>query len=117
MKKIINLLFLLTFVACEFRPPSYQIQDYPINETRCNYPVTEIHNYNHSNTSTITECYYTSADNLKEELIFDGYSTELIGRITYEYKYSYYLKTIYDYLNGNQDEHYVVQQLLINKEL
>jgi hypothetical protein len=117
VKKILfKLTVLLPFLAaCEFRPPSYEFGDYPLEHTRCYYPIAEVHNYN-SPSSTITECYYTSSQTVKEELIFDATSTEMIGMITYQYKHTYYLKTVYDYVNGLQDSHYVTGIYYINTE-
>lgn len=114
--KIFNFIILSLLTACEFRPPSYEFQDYPLNESHCFFPVAEVHNYDLNNNSTITECYYTSSKKIKEEIIFDAYSTEIIGMITYEYKYTYYLKTIYDYVNGSQDSHYITSTHYISTE-
>lgn len=115
-KTLFKLTVLSTFLlACEFRPPSYEFGDYPLEQTRCYYPIAEVHNYN-STSSKITECYYTSSETVKEELIFDANTTEMIGMITYQYKHTYYLKTVYDYVNGSQDSHYITGIYYISTE-
>lgn len=114
MKKIFkSFLFLFILSGCEFRPPSYEFQKHS-SQTKCFYPIAEIHKYN-SNFSTITECYYTSSQTVKEELIFDANTTEMIGMITYQYKSTYYLKTIFDYINGSLENHYIVATYTIDK--
>lgn len=116
MKILFSLLF-LTFTACEFRPPPYEFQDlgYPIHPTKCYYPITEIHNYDFDS-STITECYYTSSETVKEELTFDVATSEIVGMVTYQYKRTYYLKTVYDYINGSQESHYITGVYYIDTE-
>lgn len=105
--KIFNLLSIIILLGCEFRPPLHQFEALELKQTRCYYPVNEIHRYNEEDSSTITECYYTSTQAVKEELIFDADTTILIGMVTYQYKHTYYLKTVYDYVNGSQENHYV----------
>jgi hypothetical protein len=113
--KTFKLLFIVFLLGCEFRPPAYLLESHNSNNTKCNHPVTEIHNYNHGASSTITKCKYSSSGKIKEELTFDVEDTELIGMVTYQYKYTYYLKTVYDYVNGSQENHYVVGIYYINK--
>lgn len=115
MKTFNFFLFVLLF-GCEFRPPSHQFENLELEQTRCYYPIDQIHKYNDKNTSTITECRYSSRNTVKEELIFDATTTALIAMITYEYKYTYYLKTTYDYVNGNQDSHYITGVYFIDKD-
>lgn len=115
--KIFNLFFLFSLtLACEFRPSPYLLESYDSNNTQCNYPIAEVHNYNDEDSSTITKCKYSSSGNIKEELVFNANSIELVTMVTYEYKHTYYLKTVYDYINGSQDDHYVVGVYYIDKE-
>lgn len=115
MKKIFkSFLFLFILSGCEFRPPSYEFQDYLLKQTKCFYPIKEVHNYN-SPSSTITECHYTSSKTVKEELIFDANTAEIIGMVTYQYKNTYYVKTIFDYINGSLENHYIVETYTIDK--
>ena len=101
--------------GCEFRPPPYRFEPFELKQTRCHYPVDQVHMYNQEASSTITECYYTSTQVVKEELIFDAQSTTLVGMVTYQYKHTYYLKTVYDYINGSQENHYVVGTYYMDK--
>lgn len=112
MTKIINLSIFLFLSACEFRPPSYNFT-YDYETTKCIYPVSQIHTYGVKN--TITSCVYNNKRNVKEENTYNLDNLTHLKQITYEYKKTFYIKIVYDYVNGNPDNFYIQGKYYIER--
>ncbi len=112
--KIINVLFVFLFIGCEFRPANVYLQSYEEN-TKCVYPIPSIGLYD-LDESYLILCEYNSSKRIKEEKIFNALNLNQTGLITYKYKTTYYIKTIYDYEFGSPELNYIVDSYYVNKE-
>ena len=111
-----NRLFLLIVLlfGCEFRPPSYEF-NFDSENTRCIYPVSEIHFYNQDNLQ-VTECTYDYKDRVSQENIFIKNSLDLSKMVIYNYYKTYYEKVIFDYNHGNESNYYIIDRQYISTE-
>jgi len=110
MNRII-LLFLVLF-GCEFRPPNYDFE-FDYENTKCFYPVTEVHYYN-DDYSQIIECVYDDNDRVSQENVFSNNSLELSQMVIYNYFSTFYEKVIFDYKNGAKSNFYIVDRQYIS---
>jgi hypothetical protein len=113
MIKIFLCTFLLLF-GCEFRPPSYHFAS-DIEPSKCKYPAPNVHYYNRTYFE-IVRCKYDSQQRVSFEDIFVGSSKTLYRGVVYNYYRTFYTKTIYEYLNGNKDDFYIVDTQYISTE-
>jgi len=113
MNNLKYLLLLFLFIACEFRPPGYYI-NYQQDSTRCIYPVPSVGEYD-LDESLITVCKYNSNQEVKQEIIYDANIFNQVGLVTYSYKKTYYIKTIYNYEIGSPEYNYVIDRYYVNR--
>ena len=111
-KKLIIVTSILIF-GCEFRPSGYYLEEYE-ETTRCLHPIQQFQEYDYSE-AFIINCVYNASKNVKQEIIYDGNTLEQIGLVTYHYKKTYYIKTIYDYIVGTSDNAYVIDRYYVNR--
>jgi hypothetical protein len=113
MKKLNFFLLPVLLLGCEFRPSGYYLNA-NIETTKCIYPIPSIHTYDLNESSIIT-CKYNSSNNVKKETFYDANTLKNIALITYSYKKTYYVKTIYDYELGSPENNYIIDKYYINR--
>ena len=98
--------------GCEFRPPNYDFE-FDYENTKCFYPVTEVHYYNDEHLR-ITECVYDNKKRISQENIFLDNSLELSQMVIYNYFSTFYEKVTFDYENGSKNNFYVTDKKYIS---
>ena len=111
-----NRLFLLIVLlfGCEFRPPSYEFE-FNQEDTRCIFPITEVHYYD-KDFSEIIECVYDYRNRVSQENVFLENSLDLSRMVIYNYYKTYYEKVIFDYENGNKNSYFIIDKQYISTE-
>lgn len=112
--KILSLLLTILLFGCEFRPAGIYLAPYQEDTTRCVYPIPSIGYYD-LNESYIIKCTYNTSHEIKKESLFNANTLKQIGLISYSYRRTYYIKTIYDYELGSEDSNYIIDRYYVNR--